>query len=73
MRRADSTFLLVLVSWIQKCESELARRVDATVRDDGDIRHAVAEQIAHGLPGFHPRFLDDFQETLPACLVCLER
>ena len=35
MRRADSSFLLVLVSWIQ------SGRVNA--RDDGDIRHAVAD------------------------------
>ena len=71
MRRADYSQLLVSVSRIQKCESKLARRVDATVRGNGDIRHAVVEQIAHGLPGLHPRFLDDFHALFQSAWIAL--
>ena len=52
MRRAYSSFLLVLVSWIQ------SGRVNS--RDDGDIRHAVAD------PPTTAAWLQGFRDALRA-------
>jgi hypothetical protein len=52
VRRAYSSFLLVLVSWIQ------SGRVNS--RDDGDIRHAVAD------PPTTAAWLQGFRDALRA-------